>query len=140
MKDQDIHEKFIQLRVKNLSFDKISKKLGVCKSTLITWSQDHFKAINNLKSIEQEAMIQKHLIAKNKEFEMVRRDLDRIQKELESRPLDKVSTSKLYELRDRYLEKVKERTEGIRFLGKISDEQLLFETGPKVNPDREWRA
>jgi len=140
MKDQEVHAKFIQLRVKGLSFDRISKKLNVSKSTLINWGQEHRKIIANLKSIEQEAIVQKHLIAKDKELEMTRRDFDKIQKELENRPLDKITTAKLYELRDRYLDKLEDNSMGIKFLGKITDEQLLFETGPKVNPDREWRA
>ena len=140
MKDQDVHERFIQLRVKGWSFYKISKKLNVSKSTLINWSQGHAKTIANLKSIEQEAIVKKHLISKEKEMEMIRQDYEKIQKELESRPLDKITTAKLYELRDRYLDKLKDNSDGIKFLGKISDEQLTYENCYKVNPDREWRA
>ena len=140
MIDQDIHEEFIQLRVKGLSFDKISKKLNVSKSTLITWSQEHAKTIANLKSIEQEAIFQKHRISKDKEMEIIRKDYEKIQKELESRSLDKTTTAKLYELRDKYSEKLRDNSDGIKFLGKKTGEQLTYEHDLKINMDTEWRA
>lgn len=39
MKDQETKERFIELRAKGLSFDKISKELKVSKQILIDWSR-----------------------------------------------------------------------------------------------------
>jgi len=39
MKDQQTKEKFIELRAKGLSFDKISRELRISKQTLINWSK-----------------------------------------------------------------------------------------------------
>ena len=46
MKDSSVKEKFIQLRAKGLSFDKIAKQIKISKPTLLKWSEEFEKEIN----------------------------------------------------------------------------------------------
>ena len=46
-------EKFIELRAKGWSFDKIAKELGKAKQTLINWSKELEDEIDNLKALER---------------------------------------------------------------------------------------
>ena len=52
-----IKQEFIELRAKGWSFDKIAKKLGKAKQTLIDWSKELQDEIANRKAIELEALI-----------------------------------------------------------------------------------
>lgn len=83
-------EKFIELRAKGLSFDKISKELHVSKPTLIEWSKDLSEEIQNLKSIENEALQELYYVAREKRIEQLASTLDKINKELDKRDLKEV--------------------------------------------------
>ena len=52
MKDTAQKEKFIQLRAKGLSFDKISKEINTSKPTLLKWSEELEGEIANLAYLE----------------------------------------------------------------------------------------
>ncbi len=56
MADSKTIERFIELRAKGLSFDKIAKDLGKAKQTLIDWSKDYQEEIANLKALELETL------------------------------------------------------------------------------------
>jgi len=36
----ELKQRFIEMRAKDISYDKISKELGVSKQTLINWSKE----------------------------------------------------------------------------------------------------
>jgi transposase-like protein len=40
VKDINLKEKFIQLRAKGFSFDKIAKEISTSKPTLLKWSEE----------------------------------------------------------------------------------------------------
>ena len=69
MKDNETKEKFIELRAKGYSFDKISSELKVCKQTLIYWSRDFEEEIGNLKAIELEALQEQYFMTKKQRIE-----------------------------------------------------------------------
>jgi len=102
MKDQETKNRFIELRAKGLSFDKISKELKVSKQTLIDWSRDLQEEITNLKAIELEALQEKYFLTKEKRIELFGERLKAIAEELDKRDLKDVSTEKLIELLLRY--------------------------------------
>lgn len=52
MENEKKEELFKILRVSGLSFDKISKEIGVSKPTLIKWSRKHSIEIQNLNCLE----------------------------------------------------------------------------------------
>ena len=55
-------ERFIELRAKGWSFDKIAKELGKAKQTLIDWSKELQDEIANRKALELEALYETCLL------------------------------------------------------------------------------
>ena len=117
-KDNETKNKFIELRAKGLSFDKISKELGVTKLTLIQWSRGYEVEIKNLKIIELDALREKFMLTNEKRMEITKATLDKILKSLESRDFDEIPTDKLLGHLIKILEKI-EHSEEVEF---ISDE------------------
>ena len=56
MKTQQDKERFIELRAKGYSYNKISELTGLAKQTLVDWNADLEERISNLKAIELEAL------------------------------------------------------------------------------------
>lgn len=102
MKPIDIKERFIELRAQGLSFDTISKELGVSKQTLINWSKDFQEEIENLKTAHLEALQEKYRLSREKRLEMFAKKLEAIENELKKRDLSEVPTQKLLELYLKY--------------------------------------
>jgi transposase len=110
MKDQKTREQFVELRARGLSFDKISKELGVSKQTLIDWSRGLQEEIGNLKAIELEALQEKYFLTKEKRIELFGEKLRAIKEELDKRDLKDVATDKLIELLLKYHRILKEES------------------------------
>lgn len=101
-------EKFIELRAKGYSFDKIAKELGRAKQTLIDWSKELEEEIANLKALELEALYEKYYLHKENRLQTFGELLGKIKKEIEKRNLSDVSTEKLLELYLKYQAQAKE--------------------------------
>lgn len=101
-------ERFIELRAKGWSFDKIAKELGKAKQTLINWSKELEDEIANLKALELEALYEQHYLLKENRIETFGAMLTKIKEEVESRDLSDVPTDKLLELLLKYNSQVKE--------------------------------
>lgn len=101
-------ERFIELRAKGWSFDKIAKELDRAKQTLINWSKELEDEIANLKALELEALYEKHYLLKENRIETFGAMLTKIKKEVESRDLSDVPTDKLLDLFLKYNSQIKE--------------------------------
>jgi hypothetical protein len=101
-------ERFIELRAKGWSFDKIAKEIGKAKQTLIDWSKELEDEIANLKALELEALYEKHYLLKENRIETFGEMLTKIKTEVESRDLSDVPTDKLLDLFLKYNSQVKE--------------------------------
>jgi len=101
-------ERFIELRAKGWSFDKIAKELGKAKQTLINWSKELEDEITNLKALELEALYEKHYLLKENRIETFGAMLTKIKKEVESRDLSDVPTDKLLDLFLKYNNQIRE--------------------------------
>jgi transcriptional regulator len=104
----DQKEKFIELRAKGWSFDRIAKELGRAKQTLIDWSKDLQEEIANRKALELEALYETYYLQRENRLQMFGAMLTKIKKEVESRDLSDVPTDKLLELFLKYNNQVKE--------------------------------
>jgi transcriptional regulator len=104
----DQKEKFIELRAKGWSFDRIAKELGRAKQTLIDWSKDLQEEIANRKALELEALYETYYLQRESRLQMFGAMLTKIKKEVESRDLSDVPTDKLLELFLKYNNQVKE--------------------------------
>jgi len=119
-------EKFIELRAKGYSFDKIAKELGRAKQTLIDWSKELQEEIANLKALELEALYEKYYLLKETRLQTFGEMLNKIKKEVERRDLKDVSTDKLLDLLLKYNAMVKEEIVEPLFKssGEIRDEEI----------------
>ena len=101
-------ERFIELRAKGWSFDKIAKELGKAKQTLIDWSKELQNEIANCKALELEALYQTYYLQKENRLQTFGEMLAKIKKEVEQRDLSDVPTDKLLDLFLKYNNQVKE--------------------------------
>jgi len=102
----DTKEKFIELRAKGWSFDKIAKELGKAKQTLIDWSKDLQDEIANLKALELEALYENYFLLKEAKIKKYGSILSKITNELEDRDFKNVPTGRLLELYLLYFERL----------------------------------
>jgi len=138
-------EKFIELRAKGYSFDKIAKELGRAKQTLIDWSKELEEEIANLKALELDALYEKYYLHKETRLQAFGELLSKIKKEIEGRSLSDVSTEKLLELYLKYQAQAKEEvTEPVFKSSKeVEDERedkALLEELTTVKPTRKLKA
>ena len=108
MELQEIKERFIDLRAKGYSFDKIAKELGKAKQTLIDWSKELQEEIANRKALELEALYENYYLLKENRIQTFGAMITKIKEEVERRDLSDVPTDKLLELLLKYNSQVKE--------------------------------
>lgn len=108
MGDLEDKEKFIELRAKGWTFDKIAKELHKRKATLIDWSKELESEIANRKAIELEALYEKHYLLKEQRIEKLGNLLNKIINEIENRNLKDIPTNKLFDLFLKYNKEIKE--------------------------------
>ena len=99
-------ERFIELRAKGWSFDKIAKETGKAKQTLIDWSKELQDEIANRKALELEALYETYYLLKEAKIKKYGAILSKITDELESRDFADVRTGRLLELYLLYFERL----------------------------------
>ncbi|MFC1792533.1 transposase [Planctomycetota bacterium] len=99
--------RFIHLRAKGNSFDKIAKELKISKSTLSNWSQELGELIAEAKAMELEALQEEFILLKEGRIRLLGEQLKSIQTEIHKRDLSKIKTDKLIELQLRYFGELK---------------------------------
>jgi len=128
VKTTEQKEKFVELRAKNLSFDKIAKKLNVSKPTLIEWSQELNQEIANLKTIELEALQEKYYMQKKQKIKLYGKQLEKIKEELEARlennELKDVKTEQLFKLFFEYMDRLEFERVPVEFIAERSFEEM----------------
>ena len=108
METTELKERFIELRAKGWSFDKIAKETGKAKQTLIDWSKELQDEIANRKALELEALYETYYLQRESRLQTFGAMLTKIKKGVESRDLSDVPTDKLLELLLKYNSQVKE--------------------------------
>lgn len=101
-------EKFIELRAKGWSFDKIAKELGKAKQTLIDWSKELKEEIANIKALELEALYESYYIQKETRLKNLSIILSKLKEEVENRDLSDIPTDKLLDIYLKYNNYIKE--------------------------------
>lgn len=109
-------QKFIELRARGFSFDKLSKELGISKPTLLKWSQEYSKEIANLTYFQLEAILAQFRLEKNARVEAMASLLDRASEELKSRPLDNLSIKELLYVINHAQERLQAELSSVRFV------------------------
>jgi len=108
METNEKKEKFIQLRAKGYSFDKIAKKLQMSKQTLIDWNKELEEEISNFKAMELELLYEKYYLTREQRLQTFGQMLSRLKDEIDIRDLSEIPTEKLLDLWLKYNDKVKE--------------------------------
>jgi len=98
MTDNKTKQRFIELRAKGLSFDKIAKELKKSKQALIDWSREFKEEIANLKALELEALQEEHYLSIKARLQSQAVIYNKLRKEAESRDFSEVPTDKLLDL------------------------------------------
>jgi orotate phosphoribosyltransferase-like protein len=98
MKDQETKNKFVDLRAKGLSFDKISKQLNVSKPALLAWSRELSLEVANAKSLELDLLQEKYALSARQRLELHGQMLEKLKNEIGKRDITTLGTDKLYEM------------------------------------------
>lgn len=117
--------RFIELRAKGWSYDKIAKELSKAKQTLIDWGKELEEEIANLKAVELEALYEEYYLLKEQRLQSLGNTLSKLREEIEGRDLSDLSTDKLLEI---YL----------KYSNQVSQEivEPTFKTSEEIKTDR----
>lgn len=125
----DTKQRFIELRAKGYSFDKIAKELGKAKQTLLDWSKDLDLEIAQAKALELEALYEAHSLYKEARLKSLGVILGKLKAEVDKRDFSDIPTDKLLDLFLKYEGVVKE-----------SLVEPVFQSSREIAEEKEDRA
>ncbi len=96
MNDPETIARFIFLRSQGWSFNRIQVELNVSKPTLIKWSRQHQFEIANLRATETEALAERVFRQRHERWEVLARQLKKLEDEVEKRDLEEIPASRLH--------------------------------------------
>ena len=107
--------KFIELRGKGMSFQKIAEEIGVSKPTLIKWNGELLEQVKEAQYMEFENLVEEYGLFRKKRFEIYCKALNSALKEFQSRAekgeLKEVPTDKLLNLVEQLEKRLEKDTE-----------------------------
>jgi transposase-like protein len=108
METIETKRRFIELRAKGYSFDKIAKELGKAKQTLLDWSRDLDQEIAQAKALELDSLYEAYSLYKEARLKTLGEILCKLKNELDNRDLKDLPTDRLLDLFLKYEGVVKE--------------------------------
>ena len=108
METIETKRRFIELRAKGYSFDKIAKELGKAKQTLLDWSRDLDQEIAQAKALELDSLYESYSLYKEARLKTLGEILSKLKKEVDNRDLKDLPTDRLLDLFLKYEGVVKE--------------------------------
>ena len=96
MTDPENIARFILLRAQGYSFNRIAVELQISKPTLIKWSRQHELEIANLRATETEALAERIFRQRHERWEVLGRQLKRLEEEIDKRDLEEIPASRLH--------------------------------------------
>lgn len=138
MKTMEEKQKFIELRAKGISFDKIANELRVSKPTLLKWNQDFQKEIANLLYFQIESTLSQFRLEKCARIESMATILSKALEELRSRSMQDLSTKELLGIIHQANERLEKEVSSVRYttdewkdpLDSLHEEMLASKTLP----------
>ena len=121
MKDQEIVEKFIELRAQGWTYARLVTELNVSKPTLIAWSRKHQFQIQNLKAIELEALREKWLVSVTERVNALGEQLRQIEAELAKRDPAELSTPQLFAQARSLRRQIEQATGPVQFTSPVAE-------------------
>lgn len=129
MNDQETIARFIFLRSQGWSFNRIAVELNVSKPTLIKWGRQHQFEIANLRATETEALAERIFRQRHERWEVLARQLKRLEEEIEKRDLEEIPASRLHAIAAALRAEINRETGHVHFSedGKhIPQEEFVF--------------
>ena len=108
METIETKRRFIELRAKGWSFDKIAKELGKAKQTLLDWSRELDQEIAQAKALELDSLYESYSLYKEARLKTLGEILSKLKKEVDNRDLTDLPTDRLLDLFLKYEGVVKE--------------------------------
>jgi hypothetical protein len=105
--------RFIELRAKGYSFDKIALELNKAKQTLIDWSKELKGEIEIRKATELELIYESYFLLKKSRLQSLGDLLLRLETEIGERSLSTIPTDKLLDIYLKYSNQIKEELEPV---------------------------
>ncbi len=105
--------RFIELRAKGYSFDKIALELNKAKQTLIDWSRELKEEIEIRKATELELIYESYFLLKKSRLQSMGDILLRIETEIGQRSLSTIPTDKLLDIYLKYSNQIKAELEPV---------------------------
>src|SRR5690349_18534300 len=115
MKTQNEKKRFIELRAKGLSYDKISKELEISKPTLIKWNDELKNEIANLRYFEFESIIAEYSLSKRNRLESFSIILSKALEALKERSFDEISVKDLVNIVFQMNQKIQTEVGNLKF-------------------------
>jgi transcriptional regulator with XRE-family HTH domain len=98
MLDDQIVERFIELRAQGWTFARIADELQVSKPTLITWSRKHQHRLRNLQALHFEALAARCKFTREELIERITDEERRLREELARRELKDIPSARIFQL------------------------------------------
>jgi len=111
MKSQDEKQKFLELKAKGWSYDRIAKELKISKQSLINWGSLFRSELENLRAIELQSIIEEAGLLKEHRIKTFGEILGKVKTELEGRDLSEIPTAQLLEIYRKYYSMLKDEVE-----------------------------
>jgi transposase len=121
MHDLDTQKRFVILRSKGQSYDRIAAELNVSRQTLINWSRKFRFEIQNLKAIEMESLQQSVLTSGEAHVRALGAQLQQVEQELQKRNLSDLTTAGLLSLVSRLRREIRAETGSLQFSVPVSE-------------------
>ena len=130
MNDQETIARFIFLRSQGWSFNRIAVEMQLSKPTLIKWGRQHQFEIANLRATETEALAERVFRQRHERWEVLARQLKRIEEEIEKRDLEEIPASRLHGIAAALRAEINRETGHVHFsegTKTIPSEEFIFD-------------
>lgn len=112
---RDKEQQFITMRADGISYDTISKELGVAKATLIKWNKKYSNEINNLNFVALQALIDEISKSKRERVEILVNRINGINEALSNIDYSALSVKELIQLLDHTSEQLDKEAKKVSF-------------------------
>ncbi|MBD3341444.1 MAG: hypothetical protein GF353_20225 [Candidatus Lokiarchaeota archaeon] len=115
MKDADLKERLIELRAAGTSYENCAKELGKSKTTVIKWTKELQKEIDNVEYFQTQNILDQYKLTRKKRIEFLSAELDKMNRALASKNYEELCIKDLLALREKYENELKEATKDTEY-------------------------
>ena len=121
MHSEETIQRFIELRAQGCTYARLTTELNVSKPTLIAWSRKHQFQIQNLRTIELEALADKWLASVSDRVKALGEQLRRVEAEIAGRNPGDLTTAQLFTLARGLRRQIEQATGPVQFTSPVAE-------------------